>query len=319
MNAGPADTRSPHLDLEDLIAEVTGQGIDARAREHLARCEHCRAEANRWDLVADGVRGLTAATPEAAPPDRPRHAGLRAWAGPRRRTMLAASAAAALVLFGGAAYLSTAALTGHQPGAVLTAVSGCTALEQASGTLEQVNGSSMVIKTASGQPLTVTTTASTTVGVSGMLAGGLPDGTPVSVAGPRLNGTIAAVVVTIRAPFGVQMPPAFVIVRGTVSDASAAGFTVVTPGGTRVPVITSSGTVVNEFQVSLDQLPAGAAIAAVGHAGPDGTLQATIAMALLPRPSSGPQLHVQFNGTARGCSPASLAAGVLAAAFVPGG
>ena len=53
MNAGPADT---HLDLGDLIAEVTGQAVDDRAREHLARCEHCRAEANRWDLVAGGGR-----------------------------------------------------------------------------------------------------------------------------------------------------------------------------------------------------------------------------------------------------------------------
>ena len=66
MNTGPADTRSPHLDLEDLIAEVTGQPVNGRARAHLARCEHCRAEANRWDLVASGVRGLAAATPEAA-------------------------------------------------------------------------------------------------------------------------------------------------------------------------------------------------------------------------------------------------------------
>ncbi|HEX3926021.1 MAG TPA: hypothetical protein VHY31_27360, partial [Streptosporangiaceae bacterium] len=34
----------------------------------IARCEHCRAEANRWDLVAGGVRGLAAAVPEPARP-----------------------------------------------------------------------------------------------------------------------------------------------------------------------------------------------------------------------------------------------------------
>ena len=69
MNTDPADTRSPHLDLEDLIAEATGQAIDDRAREHLTRCEHCRAEVNRWDLVASGVRGLAAAAgPKAAAP-----------------------------------------------------------------------------------------------------------------------------------------------------------------------------------------------------------------------------------------------------------
>ena len=27
MNTGPADTRSPHLDLGDLIAEVNGQRL----------------------------------------------------------------------------------------------------------------------------------------------------------------------------------------------------------------------------------------------------------------------------------------------------
>ena len=69
MNTGHADA---HLDLEDLIAEVTGQAIADRAREHLTRCEHCQLEANRWNLVADGVRDLTAATPEAAQPARSR-------------------------------------------------------------------------------------------------------------------------------------------------------------------------------------------------------------------------------------------------------
>src|SRR5215469_10718514 len=58
MNTDPASTRSPHLDLEDLIEEITGQAIGGRAREHIAACERCRAEANRWTLVADGVRGL---------------------------------------------------------------------------------------------------------------------------------------------------------------------------------------------------------------------------------------------------------------------
>ncbi|MGB6576347.1 MAG: hypothetical protein WBF34_00375, partial [Streptosporangiaceae bacterium] len=67
-----ADPRSPHLDLEDLIAEAAGQPIGQRTREHLAGCEHCQLEANRWNLVAGGVRGLAAAAPEAAQPARPR-------------------------------------------------------------------------------------------------------------------------------------------------------------------------------------------------------------------------------------------------------
>src|SRR5580692_8053562 len=96
MNAG---TRFPHLDLEDLIAGAAGQPVGDRAREHLAGCEHCRREASRWNLVADGVRGLAAAAPGTARPARPRGAGRRVLAGHWRRAMVAAgSAAAALVL-----------------------------------------------------------------------------------------------------------------------------------------------------------------------------------------------------------------------------
>ena len=62
-----ADTRFPHLDLGDLIAGAAGQQVGDRAREHLAGCEHCQLEANRWNLVADGVRGLAAAAPASSP------------------------------------------------------------------------------------------------------------------------------------------------------------------------------------------------------------------------------------------------------------
>lgn len=72
MNAGAGFS---HLDLEDLIAGAAGQPIGDQAREHLARCEHCQREADRWNLVADGVRDLAAAAPEAA-------AGPKAAAGP---------------------------------------------------------------------------------------------------------------------------------------------------------------------------------------------------------------------------------------------
>ena len=98
MNTSSADTRSPHLDLADLIAEVNGQPIDDQAREHLTHCEQCRIEVSRWDLVAGGVRGLAAAAPEVAQPARPRRTRPRVLAGPRRRTVLLASAAAALIL-----------------------------------------------------------------------------------------------------------------------------------------------------------------------------------------------------------------------------
>lgn len=303
MNARPADTRSPHLDLGDLIAEVTGQPIDDRAREHLTRCEHCHGEANRWELVAGGVRSLAAATPEAAQPARPRHTRPHVLAGPRRRTVLAASAAAVLVLLGGAGYGATAALTRHAAGTVLTAVSGCTALEQANGTLERVNGSSLVIKTASGQPVTVTTTAATFMTMSGPLLSDITDGASVMVRGHSSGAAIAAAIVTVGQPFSAVNPPGFVPVRGTVADPSTAGFTLVTSTGTRIPVTTSGSTLVVVPHASLGQLQAGAATFALGHAGPDGTLSAQ-AVATISQLPSGPRLSMTY----RGCSPAAIAA-----------
>jgi hypothetical protein len=312
MNTGPADTHSPHLDLEDLIAEVTGQAVDGRARAHLARCEQCRTEANRWNLVADGVRGLAADTPEAAQPARPRHLRPRVLAGPGRRTILVASVAAALVLLGGSVYGASNFVhisfgTAGTANTVLTAVSGCAGLEQASGALEQVNGSSLVIKTASGQPVTVTTTAVTKVdesGAFGALRGDITNGASVTVAGPSSDGTIAAVLIEDRAQQHPEPPPGMVVVRGTVSDVSASGFTVVTSGGTRVPVTTSGDTVVSLAKTNLGQLSAGATTIALGYAGPDGTLSARVIMAILQLPQGGPQLHAHLR--VKDCSPASI-------------
>jgi hypothetical protein len=311
MNAGA------YLDLEDLVAEVTGQAIDEQAREHLARCGHCRAEANRWDLVARGVRGLAAAAPEAAQPEAAEPARPRVLADPRRRTMLGAGAAAALVLLGAAGYGATAALTRHTPGAVLTAVSGCATLEQADGTLEQVNGTSLVLTAASGQPVTVTTTASTFVSMSGALLNDITDGASVVVHGHRSGATIAAGIVTVGPPVNAVNLPGLVAVRGTVSDASTAGFTLVTSAGTQVPVTTSGGTLVIVPHASLGQLRAGATIFALGHAGPDGTLSARAVAAVSQLPP-GAQVHVSV----RDCSPSSITdalAGPLGAAPPPGG
>jgi hypothetical protein len=332
MNAGPADTRSSHLDLEDLIAEVTGQDVDDRAREHLARCELCQAEAARWDLVAGGVRGLVAATPQAAQPARPWHTRPHVPAGPRRRTILAA-AAAVLVLLGAAGYGAskyvhiTFGTPGTSAGTVLTAVGGCAGLEQASGTLERVTGSSLVINTAGGQPVTVTTTTSTFVSMSGPLRSDIRDGAPVMVRGPRSGGAIAAVIVTIGPRFSATTLPGFVSVKGTVSDASPAGFTVVTSSGTRVRVTTSGDTLVVVPRASLGQLRHGATIFAIGHAGPDRTLSAQALAAVSQLPPGAPaglhappgaHLHISVHMHARGhvpsCSPSAIAAG-----FLPGG
>jgi hypothetical protein len=368
MNADPTDTQSPHLDLGDLIAEANGQPIGDAAREHLAGCERCRLEASRWILVADGVRGLAAAASEAAAPEagepgagepgagepragepgagepravpvaypshpgRPQRVGRRILARPARRALLVAgSAAAAAVLLVGVGIgsgLVQVNLSGPSAETVLTAVSGCAALESANGTLEQVNASSLVIKTASGQPVTVTTTAATEageVGASGSLLGDITDGAAVTVSGLSSDGTIAAFFVIVANPAQQhpQPPPGMVIVKGTVADARTAGFTVVTPNATRVPVTTSGHTAVSVLNASLAQFPVGASILAIGSAGPDGTLSAVGVVAILaPPPASAPggppggpalhaPVHVQTRAQGRqvhvrNCSPASI-------------
>jgi hypothetical protein len=319
MNAGPADTRSPHLDLGDLIAETTGQAMDDRAREHLASCEHCQREANRWHLVADGVRGLAAAAPQTAQPAPPRHTGRRILAGPwGRATLMVGSAAAALVLLIGIGVVTGLVhvrLGGPGTQTALTAVGGCAGLEQTEGTLEQVNGNSLVIRTASGQPITVTTTASTFVGMSGALLDEITDGAPVMVRGYSSNGTISAAIVTVGQPFSAVNPPGFVPVKGTVSGASAAGFTLVTSSGTRVPVTTSSDTLVVIPHASLGQLHSGSTIFAIGHAGPGRTLSARAVAAVSQLPAATHmRLHVGMHAGdhGHGCSPSAIAAGFFA-------
>ena len=300
MNAG-----FPHLDLGDLIAGAAGQPVGDRARKHLAACEHCRLEANRWNLVADGVRGLAAAAPqapaapEAGQPARRRRTGPGPW---RRVVLVAGSAAAVLVvLVGIGAVTGYVHISGDRTGAALTAVSGCTQLEQADGTLEQVHGGRLVVKTAGGQAVTVTTTAATFVAVSGPLLSDITDGASVMVRGPSSHGTIAAATVTVGESFSAVNPPGYAPVRGTVADRSAAGFTLVTAGGTLVPVTTSGDTLVVVAHARLDQLPAGASVFAVGQAGPDGTLSAR-GVAAITQLRSGPHVGVSV----RDCSPSSI-------------
>jgi predicted anti-sigma-YlaC factor YlaD len=316
MNAGPADTHSPHLDLENLTAKAAGQPMSARASEHLARCEECRAEANRWNLVADGVRGVTDATPAAAPPAHPRQPPSRRLrphvvTRPVRRTLLAVGAAsAAAVLIGVAGYEAGVVhiQIGNTPvTAGLTAVGGCAGLEQATGTLEQVSGGNLVIKPAGGQPLTVTTTASTQVDMSGALESYITDGATVAVVGFSSDGTTTAAVVHVGPP-GKTSGSGSLTVRGTVADASGGGFTVVTSDGTRVPVTTSSHTIVVVSDANVSQLQPGATTMALGYPGPDGTLSAHGVV----QPLVGPvQLtngaHVSLHTNVRDCTPASLA------------
>jgi hypothetical protein len=267
--------------------------------------------------------------PSQARLDAGRERLLAAAAGPRRRGMIAASAAAALVLLGGAGYGAAAAVTGHAPGtagaatkaAVLASVSGCAALKQVSGTLEQVNGGSLVLETSSGQSVTVTTTATTIVAPGVGQLSDITDGAPVTVTGPSSDGTIAAQAVALGnpaprhpqkpAPNGgdvqthTKTPPGDVTVSGTVSDVSATGFTVVESDGTQIPVTTSSDTLVKIRQGSLSDLQTGAATVAVGYAGPDRTLSAMLIVQPLP--------GARFMMTVQGCSSPSIEHAITAA------
>jgi predicted anti-sigma-YlaC factor YlaD len=322
MNADSADTRYPHLDLGDLIAHAAGQPAGDRVREHLASCEDCQREANRWNLVAAGVRGLAAAAPETARPARPRRTRRHVLPRPVRHGLLAVgSVAAALVLLvaiGSAVGVVHVHFGGGGTQTTLTAVTGCSQLEQADGTLEQVHGSSLVIKTASGQPVTVTTTATTFVSVSGALLGDITDGASVMVRGPRSDGTITAAIVTVGQPFSAVNPKGFVPVQGTVADASTAGFTLVTSSGTRIPVTTSGGTLVVIPHASPGQLQPGATIFALGHAGPDGTLSARGVAAITRLPQLPPGAHIGVSVKVKDCSPRSIDEAIGAISAAPG-
>ena len=165
-----------------------------------------------------------------------------------------------------------------------------------------MDGSSLVIETASGQLATVTTTASTFVSVSGPLLGYITDGASVMVRGYSSNGALDAAIVTVGQPFSAVNPSGFVPVQGTVSDVSTAGFSLLTSSGARVPVTTSPATLVIVPDATPGQLPAGSPIFAVGNAGPDGTLSATAVAAVTQLPHGRLSASVKV----KDCSPSSI-------------
>ncbi len=317
---------SPHLDLAELLSEANGEPADGPAREHLAACQSCRAEARRWGTVADGVRGLVADAPGQAavpdlvrPPGRSRRTGPARLADPRRRSLLLASAAAAVIVLGGAGYGLTAAFGGHATSpassartTALTAVNGCAKLAQVTGTLQQVNGTSLVVRTSSGQSVTVTATAATWVNLSTASPTDITDGSPVRVDGVESDGTIAAQKVAVGEPTlpgnGKPQPPAGThtqqvapggtIVQGTVADATSTSFTVDTSAGTRIPVTTSHVTLIVVNNASLSELQIGADTIVVGHTEPDGSLSAVAVAQVIPA------AKVMF--AVNGCSPAAV-------------
>jgi hypothetical protein len=277
-------------------------------------------------LAAGRERLLAATMTEQGPPQGARPARrAHAPTGTRRHAVLAAGAAASVVVLGAAGYGAAAALSGYAPGmagagaktagtgtkaAVLTTVSGCAGLYQTSGTLEQVNGDSLVIETADGEPVTVTTTASTKINIADAPLSDITDGAPVTVSGPSSDGIVAAFKVTVghlpsllKQARPATTTQAGIAAQGTVADATSAGFTVVTSSGARIPVTTSSGTHVLVVSGVVGELLGGAATIAYGYAGPDGTLSA---VGVLQQPPGTSMQLAMTKPDLRGCSPASI-------------
>jgi hypothetical protein len=252
------------------------------------------------------------------------------------RRALAGTIAAGVLIAGGTAYgISTRlpgspAHAGSRAPAVarLTAVRGCPGLYASAGTLERVTGTSLVIRSAvTGHSLTVTTSSATRINrqAAGALSD-ITDGARVFVAGsgmhrPALAAGWAIIGLDLlkpgnpihhRQPGG--HPGIGNVAAGTVADAHAGGFTVITGSGMRVPVTMSGSTTILTLEkTSIGGLRTGELVDAVGNAGPDGTLAATTI-------DQGTDLPVASSPPgALGCSPSVVATALLAAAHAGAG
>lgn len=233
---------------------------------------------------------------------------------------LVAAAAAAPVLLVGLGVLTGTVhvrLSSRSSSTVLTAVSGCSQLEQAQGPLVKRVGNLLVIRTANARELTLTTTERTFVSASGALLDDITDGASVMVRGYRSVGTMRAAIVTVGQPFSAVGPTGFVALQGTVSDRSPIGFDLETSTGDHVKVTTSPHTLVIVPRAKLSQLETGTPIFALVTMGPDGTTWAR-AIAAVSQFSSGKHISISV----KNCSPNAIveAAGrvsVLAASVGP--
>jgi Domain of unknown function (DUF5666) len=275
----------PHLDLEEMLAEVAGAPLSGRARDHLASCPDCRSGAAGWGAASDGVQLLVAAT-ELPPWQFPAGA---AGHRPRRRALITAAAAAAVLAASGTTWGLT---SGRTPvvKAGLTAVTGCPGLAATSGLLQQINGTTLVVQAPDGHDVTVTTSSATAVRaeVTGSVSD-IADGTQVLVHGTPQGNTLAAQSVIVN--LGALLPqrpspgkrpapptanPGPGIAKGIVSDVHAGEFTVTQPLGRRVQVTTSGTTTVDTMVASsVGHLTTGVHVIVVGHSEADGTLAAS--------------------------------------------
>jgi len=292
-----------HLTLEAFATHADGTSPGPAAEAHLAACSVCQAEARSWNAVGRGVRLLTATyeppplVAAGQPPARP------PW---RRRRVALVSAAAAVVLgvtgYGLDSMVGSSSARPAAAGAAPTSAAElaaaltpteCTRLGVGAGTLESVSGSRLVVRTGAGKLIPVTASGSTQI--TRQVVGSLRDiknGMQVFVdgTGSSSGASIAArqVAVLPKLANGPEPPPRLIgpadigkllaqrgRANGTVTDAGAGGFTVITPGGHRVRVTTSSATtVIEQANATVAQLQNGKYTVAVGTPQSDGTLAA---------------------------------------------
>jgi hypothetical protein len=204
----------------------------------------------------------------------------------------------------------------------LTAVTGCPGLAATSGTLEQIDGTQLVVQTWDGQTVTVTTSGSTTVRAEAAgSVSDITDGTSVIVHGTPQDTTLAAQNVLanlaqllphggrrsgrIPPPHAVKQRPA---IAGTASEVHAGGFTVTQQGGPPVHVTTSAATVVDTLvAASFGQLRTGVRVIAVGQSAPDGDLAAST----VEQGATLPQIKTPPSRSAAGtCAPSGVASAI---------
>ena len=285
---------SQHLTLEELTGDAE---LSAAAHAHLATCAHCSAEAQDWAAVADGARLIVSASRPSPPLFGRVLSALDAAPRARRngrRALLPYAAAATVIVLGAGGYGLSSALgsgathVGRGTTAAELTATGCTGLDLAAGTLNGVSGAGasdrdLVLTTTSGRPVTVTTSAATTLlRVEAGNLGDISNGSRVLVTGTSAGDILIATSVAIM-PGTVTEPPspggglgAAGIVTGTVADANASGFTVVAMDGHRYGVTVSDATtVITTARINASQLRLGETTTASGAAGSGGTLTAS--------------------------------------------
>jgi hypothetical protein len=339
-----------HVPVEELASGRLG----ASGREHLRHCADCQQQLREWAATRDAVDLMIS---DSRPPEgliddvlaivtrepinrRARRPASRWRAGRERRARLAAAAAVLVVVAGGAGYgiYDLAGSPGRslvQPAAV-TAVAGCSGLESVTGTLQTIEGSTLVIRSADGSTVRITTAVGThTIRQQSASMAAIRDGEAVIVTGTYSDGSLKAARVgqlSAVPPVPSSADAARILNQGqavgTLADLAAGRFAVVEPGGNRVAVTTSSSTrVIATLPADPARLQIGARTAAVGKAGPNGTLVAsTLDQQALPlhlvgpptapiagapsRPASGTERSRSPLG-GLGCDPATVATAAL--------